>query len=129
MLSTTWTEKPTQRLLAAIAYKNGVIQTELAEWYGVQRRTIYSWLKRLDTEESLEQAVTNTHRSIKNWKLSGKEEEQSEATVHESPEEVGLDAPARTPVLVSIGFSGCEALFSVAQRSGIELPKTTPHSR
>jgi len=100
MLSTTWTEKPTQRLLAAIAYKNGVIQTELAEWYGVQRRTIYSWLKRLDTEESLEQAVTNTHRSIKNWKLSGKEEEQSEATVHESPEEVGLDAPARTPVPV-----------------------------
>ena len=27
--------KPTQRLTAAIAYKNGVTQTELAEWYGV----------------------------------------------------------------------------------------------
>lgn len=26
--------KPTQRLLAAIAYKNGVTQTELAEWSG-----------------------------------------------------------------------------------------------
>ncbi|MFC6723546.1 helix-turn-helix domain-containing protein, partial [Halobium palmae] len=36
--------KPTQRLTAAIAYKNGVTQTELSEWYGVQRRTIYSWL-------------------------------------------------------------------------------------
>jgi len=33
-------KKPTQRLLAAIAYKNGVTQTELAEWYDVQRRTI-----------------------------------------------------------------------------------------
>lgn len=32
----------TQRLTAAIAYKNGVTQTELAEWYGVQRQTIYS---------------------------------------------------------------------------------------
>ena len=27
---------PTKRLLAAIAYKNGVTQTELAEWYDVQ---------------------------------------------------------------------------------------------
>jgi len=33
-------EKPTQRLLAAIAYKNGVSQTELSGWYDVQRRTI-----------------------------------------------------------------------------------------
>jgi len=55
--------KATKRLLAAIAYKNGVTQTELAEWYDVQRRTIYSWLKRLDTDESLEQAVTNVQRS------------------------------------------------------------------
>jgi chromosome segregation and condensation protein ScpB len=38
-------KKPTQRLLAAIAYKNGVAQTGLAEWYDVQGRTIYSWLK------------------------------------------------------------------------------------
>ena len=50
-------KKPTQRLLAAIAYKNGVAQTELAEWFDVQRRTIYSWLKRLVGVESLEQAV------------------------------------------------------------------------
>ncbi len=56
-------KKLTQRLLAAIPYKNGVTQTELAEWYDVQRRTIYSWLNRLDTDESLEQAVTNTKLS------------------------------------------------------------------
>ena len=56
-------KKPTQRLLAAIAYKNGVTQTELAEWYNVQRRTIYSWLKRLDTDESLEQAVSDDKRT------------------------------------------------------------------
>ncbi len=35
-------KKPTQRLLAAIAYKNGVPQIELAEWYGVERKTIYN---------------------------------------------------------------------------------------
>lgn len=55
-------KKPTQRLLAVITYKNGTTQTELAEWYGVQRHTIYSWLTRPD-QEPLEQAVHNDHRS------------------------------------------------------------------
>jgi len=93
-------KKPTQRLLAAIAYKNGVTQTELAEWYDVQRRTIYSWLKRLDTDESLERAVTDAHRSGRKRKLSEEEQQEFEETVHESPEEVSIDAPAWTPALV-----------------------------
>ena len=46
-------KEPTERLLAAIAYKNGVAQAELAEWYDVQRRTIYNWLKRFDADESI----------------------------------------------------------------------------
>ena len=92
-------KKPTERLLAAIAYKNGITQTELSEWYDVQRRTIYSWLKRLDTDESLEQAVTDDHRSGRNRKLSESQQEQFEETVHDSPEEVGIDAPAWTPAL------------------------------
>lgn len=40
--------KPTEGLQTAIVYKNGVTQTEIAEWYHLQRRTINSWLKRLD---------------------------------------------------------------------------------
>src|SRR6056297_4330867 len=92
--------KPTQRLLAAIAYKNGVTQTELAEWHNTGRRTIYSWLKRLDTDESLEQAVTDAHRSGRKRKLSEKEQKEFEEAVHESPENVGVDAPAWTPALV-----------------------------
>lgn len=93
-------KKPTQRLLAAIAYKDGLTQTELAEWYGVQRRTIYSWLKRLDTDESLEQAVVDDHRSGRKRKTSEKEQKEFEEMVHESPEEVGFDASAWTPSLV-----------------------------
>ncbi len=92
--------KPTQRLLAAIAYKNGVTQTELAQWYDVQRRTIYSWLKRLDTDESLEQAVSDDKRTGRKRKLSETEQEEFEETVHEPPEKVGIDAPAWTPALV-----------------------------
>ncbi|MDB2246562.1 IS630 family transposase, partial [Halorubrum ezzemoulense] len=91
--------KPTQRLLAAIAYKNGVTQTELAEWYDTERKTIYNWLNRLDTDEPLEQAVTDAHRSGRRRKLSEKQQQEFEQTVHESPEEIGVDAPAWTPAL------------------------------
>ena len=92
--------KPTQRLLAAIAYKNGVTQTELAEWYGTGRRTIYSWLMRLDTDESLEQAVTDAKRTGRKRKLSESQQQEFEETVHDPPTEVGYDAPAWTPALV-----------------------------
>ena len=93
-------KKPTQRLLAAIAYKNGVSQTELAEWYDVQRRTIYNWLKRLDTDESLEQAVSDTKRTGRKRRLSESQLKEFEETVHEPPDEVGINAPAWTPALV-----------------------------
>ncbi len=92
-------KKPIQRLLAAIAYKNGVSQTELAEWYDVQRRTIYSWLKRLDTNESLEQAVSDDKRTGRKRKLSEPQQEEFEEAVHEPPSEAGIDAPAWTPAL------------------------------
>jgi transposase len=93
-------KKPAQRLLAAIAYKNGVTQTELAEWYDVQRRTIYNWLTRLDTDESPEQAVSDDKRTGRKRKLSEEQQEEFEETVHGSPSKVGIDAPAWTPALV-----------------------------
>jgi transposase len=91
--------KPAQRLLAAIAYKNGITQTELAEWYGVQRRTIYSWLKRLD-DEALDQAVVDAPRSGRPRKLTAEQREEFEAALHESPTEAGYDEAAWTPALV-----------------------------
>lgn len=91
--------KPTRRLLAAIAYKKGVTQTELAEWYDVERRTIYSWLNRLDTDESLEYAVTDASRSGRPRKLSEDEQDELEETLHDTPRKVGYDAGAWTPTL------------------------------
>lgn len=92
-------KKPTQRLTAAIAYKNGVSQTDLAKWYDVERRTIYSWLKRLD-QEPLEQAVRDDHRSGRPRKLTTEQQTRVEETLHNSPTEAGYDAPAWTPALV-----------------------------
>jgi len=93
-------KKPPERLLAAIAYKNGVDQAEPAERYDVQRRTMYNWLKRLDTDESLEHAVVNAHHSRKRQKLSELHQQEFEETVHDPPEEIGTDAPASTPAIV-----------------------------
>lgn len=90
---------PAKRLLAAIAYKHGISQTELAEWYGVQRRTIYGWLQRLDTDEPLGEAVTDAKRSGRNRKLSASQQREFEATVQAPPAAVGLDASAWTPAL------------------------------
>ncbi len=93
-------KKPAQRLITAIAYKNGITQTELAEWYGVQRRTIYNWLKRLDTDATLEEAVTDAHRSGRNRKLSRPQQRAFERTVNEPPDTAGYDAQAWSPRLV-----------------------------
>ncbi|GAA0307406.1 hypothetical protein GCM10009066_21340 [Halarchaeum salinum] len=92
-------KKPTERLLAAIAYKNGVTQTDLAEWHDTGRRTIYSWLTRLDTDKSLEQAVTDDKRTGRKRKLSESQQHKFEDAVHGSPEDVGIDTPAWTPAL------------------------------
>jgi transposase len=93
-------KKPAKRILAAIAYKNGITQTELAEWYGVERRTIYSWLKRLDGG-MIEQAVYDAHRSGRPSKLSGEQQDRLEDVLHQPPREAGYDAPTWTPELVS----------------------------
>jgi len=91
--------KAIQRLTAALAYKNGVSQTEIAEWYDVQRRTVYSWLTRLD-EEPIAQAVTDDDRSGRPRKLTDEQLARLEETLHEPPTGAGYDAPAWTPALV-----------------------------
>lgn len=92
-------KRETQRLTAAIAYKNGISQTELAEWFDVERKTIYNWLTRLD-EASLAEAASDNQRSGRNRKLSENELESFEETVHEPPAEAGYDEPAWTTALV-----------------------------
>ena len=92
--------KPTQRLTAAIAYKNGVTQTELSEWYGVQRRTIYSWLQRLETRP-LAQAVQDDHHSGRPRKLTDEQQKELEQPLQQPPAEAGIDGPAWTPALLT----------------------------
>ncbi|RRJ31988.1 transposase [Halocatena pleomorpha] len=92
-------KKPAMRLLAAIAYKNGVTQTELAEWYGVQRRTVYSWLKRLE-EPTIENAVRDAHRSGRPRKLTEEQQASLQQVLRRSPTGFSDDAVTWTPELV-----------------------------
>ena len=92
-------KRETQRLLAAIAYKNGISQTELAAWYGVPRKTIYNWLVRLE-ERPLHTAVQDKPKPGRSRKLTPNEQNELEVTLQESPEAVGLDEPAWHPTLL-----------------------------
>lgn len=91
--------KPAKRLMAAIAYKNGVTQTELAEWFGVQRRTVYSWLERFENE-SVERAAYDDHRTGRPRKLADEDRERLRETLRTSPAESGYDAESWSPALV-----------------------------
>ncbi len=98
-LSRVERSKPTQRLTAAIAYKHGVTQTELAKWYDVQRRTVYNWLTQLETEPIMT-AVRDEHRSGRPRKLTDEQRTHLEKRLQQSPTAVGFDASAWTPRLV-----------------------------
>jgi transposase len=91
--------KPTQRLLAAIAYKHGVSQTELAEWHGVQRRTIYSWFRRLEAEP-LPEAVTDDPRPGRPRKLADPQLAALRETLHEPPTAAGYEEANWSPGLL-----------------------------
>ena len=91
--------KPTQRLITAIAYKHGVTQTELAEWYGVQRRTIYNWLTRFD-DQPIEAAVRDDDRPGRPRKLDDTQRRALYETLRAPPTRAGFDEEAWTPALV-----------------------------
>jgi transposase len=92
-------KKPTQRLITAIAYKHGVSQTELAAWYGVQRRTIYNWLTRFD-DRPIEAAVRDDDRPGRPRKLDPTARVDLYEVLHEPPTRVGFADETWTPELV-----------------------------
>lgn len=88
----------TERLMAAITYKEieEVTQEDAAELYGYSEGWASKWFNRLDRleEEPFEEVVYDKPRSGKPSELSDQEHDQFVQALHESPEEVGIDAPA-----------------------------------
>ena len=98
-------KKPTQRLMAAINYleEDDATQKEIAERYGYTGGWLSQWLTRLErlVGEPFEDVVYDEPRSGRPAELSDKEYEQFVEALHESPEEVGIDAPAWSVPLAS----------------------------
>jgi transposase len=93
-----------QRILAAIAYKDGVTQQTLADHHGVSRKTIYSWMNRFSAESlentAIAQVATDEDRPGRPRRLTTSQQNNLERQLHEPPTEAGVDAPAWTPALL-----------------------------
>ena len=77
--------------MVAIAYKQGVSQTDLAEWYGISRKTIYNWLRRFE-EETTRDAVRDKARPGRPPKLDREEQRELSQLLCKSPANAGYDA-------------------------------------
>ena len=91
-------KKPVQRILAGIACKDGVEQQTIAERHDVHPNTVRNWLTRLERLESepFEEVVYDAPRPGQSRELSEDEHDRFVEALHDSPEEVGLDARAWT---------------------------------
>ena len=98
-LEATDEKTPALRLVAAIAYKKGISQSELSEWFDVERKTIYNWLTRLE-EQDLDDAIRDEHRAGRPRKLSEEQLGDLQEILQKPPTEAGLDAPAWTTELL-----------------------------
>lgn len=95
-------KKPTQRVMVGIAYKQGVSPTELADWYGLSRTTVYNWLARLErlAETTPRAALADDDRPGRPPKLTPSQRAELEATLRRTPAHAGYDADEWTPALV-----------------------------
>ncbi|WP_227377568.1 helix-turn-helix domain-containing protein [Haladaptatus halobius] len=80
----------TKRLMLAIAYKQGVAQTDVAEWYGYLRKTIYNWLHRFE-EEPVRDAARDKARPDRPPKLDREEQFKVAQLLRDPPANVGYN--------------------------------------
>lgn len=91
----------TQRIMVGINHKEGVPQTELADWYDVSRTTIHNWLNRLERldEEPLEEVIYDEERPGRPSKLNASQKRQLEEVLNKPPAAAGYDTSEWTPLL------------------------------
>ena len=93
--------RASRRLIAAIAYQNGVTQTELAEWFDVERKTVYNWLRRLEERpDALVEAARDDPRPGRPSKLTDEQRAELARVFDDRPSAIGYDALEWSPRLV-----------------------------
>ncbi|WP_227356541.1 helix-turn-helix domain-containing protein [Haladaptatus salinisoli] len=109
--------RATKRLMVAIAYKQGVTQTDLAEWYGLSRKTVYNWLRRFE-EDAIRSAASDESRPGRPPKLGPEERAEVRQLLAESPENAGYDAEEWSSPLVQ---------RLLEERFGVEYSRTSAY--
>ena len=88
----------TKRLMVAITCKeiDELSQTDAAALYGFSSSWASKWFTRLErlADEPFEEVIYDEPREGRPSELSDEEYDQFVEALHESPEEVGIDAPA-----------------------------------
>lgn len=94
-------KRPAVRLVAAMAYDGGATQTEIASWLGVERKTVYNWLVRLEERPgALADAARDADRPGRPRKLSDAQRDRLASDLRNRPVEASYDRRAWTPTLV-----------------------------
>lgn len=97
-LGETDEKTPALRLVVALNYKHGLSQTEIAEQYGIARKTVYNWLVRFESRP-IEEALDDDHRPGRPPKLTDEQRRLFHAHLRRPPNAVGYDAAAWSPSL------------------------------
>jgi len=90
---------PALRLVVALNHKHGLTQTEIAEQYGLARKTVYNWLTRIESRP-LSEAIRDDERPGRPPKLAPDEQEAFARALQEPPTAAGYDAEHWRPPLV-----------------------------
>lgn len=94
-LADTDSATPTLRLVVALNYKHGLTQTEIAEQYGLARKTVYNWLSRIATQP-LTEAIYDENRPGRPSRLSAVDRRRLRRLLRERPAKLGIDADTWT---------------------------------
>ncbi|MFB6073775.1 MAG: transposase [Haloarculaceae archaeon] len=104
-----------ERAMVAIAYAEGVSQTDLAAWYGRSRKTVYNWIDRA-IAGPIPEALTDDDRTGRPRKLSSAQRARLDDALSRTPAAAGFDADAWTPALVNA---------YVSERFGVDYSRAT----
>lgn len=98
-LEATDSPKAVKRLMVALAYRDGVSVSTLADRYGIPESTLYYWLDRF-AELPVEEAADDDDRPGRPAELDDADREALFRALADPPDAHGFDAAAWTPGLV-----------------------------
>jgi transposase len=93
-------DKPTQRLMTAILYKQGFTATIISDWFDISNDTLYRWFGKIESKP-LGEAIYDNEREGRDRKLGEKQLQELEKELEKGAEEHGFTGQFWTGIRVS----------------------------